>query len=335
MTALVEVTDLVRTFQVRPRRRGVVGALRDLVSGRSVEVAALSGVSLTVGAGEIVGYIGPNGAGKSTTIKCVTGILKPTSGTVRVCGLDPWKERSAHVRNIGVVFGQRTQLWWDLAVVEALDLLAAVFEVPPDLYRSRLGALQELLDLQPLLRTPVRELSLGQRVRCDLAAALLHAPRVVLLDEPTIGLDVAVKHKIRAFVRDLAARDGVAVLLTTHDLGDVESLCHRVVLVDRGAAVFEGTLDALRARLGGRRRLVVTTRGPIPAVARDQLAARLGVVVGELAPDRVEITFAAGQSASPIVAAALEVLGATVDDLSLAEPSIEEVVAAFYAEQRS
>ncbi len=327
--ARIVVRELRRTFDVRPRRRGLRGALTDLVAPRSREVVALDRVDLTVHAGEILGYIGPNGAGKSTTVKCLTGILKPTSGTVRVGGLDPWAQRQRHVRQIGVVFGQRTQLWWDLAVIEAFDLLAAVFEVPPDLYRARLDELREMLDLGPLLRVPVRELSLGQRVRCDLAASLLHAPSVVLLDEPTIGLDVAVKHRIRAFIRQVAEARGAAVLLTTHDLGDVESLCDRVVLVDRGRAVFEGDLAALRARLGGRRRLVVHTGRPLSDAEIVDAAAGLPGVASREGDGGLALSFGVTEAAGPLVGALLARLG-RVEDLSLVDPSIEEVVASFY-----
>jgi ABC-2 type transport system ATP-binding protein len=328
--ALVEVRDLRRTFMVRPRRAGLLGALRDLAAGPMAELHALDGVSFEVEAGEIVGYIGPNGAGKSTTIKCLTGIFKPTSGSVRVAGLDPWADRRQHVRHIGVVFGQRTQLWWDLAVQEAYNLLAAVFDVPTADYRRRLGELTELLDLAPLLGMPVRELSLGQRVRCDLAAALLHGPRMVFLDEPTIGLDVAVKVRIRSFVRDLAARQGVAVVLTTHDLGDIEELCERVVLLDKGKVMFDGSLDDLRSRLGGRRTLVVETGRPLSDDALTTLATTVDGEVSRRSATGLEVEFSA--QAGVVVQAVMAAV--TVEDLTIAEPSMEQIVARLYEERR-
>ena len=323
--AVIEVRSLVRTFRVRPRRRGLWGAVRDLFGGEYTEVRALDAVSFDVRPGEIVGYIGPNGAGKSTTIKLLSGILQPTSGTVRVCGLDPWARRDEHVRNLGVVFGQRTALWWDLAVIEAYDLLAAVFGLSDDVYKQRLSELSTLLDLEPLLRTPVRELSLGQRVRCDLAGALLHAPKVVLLDEPTIGLDVAVKLRVRKFIRKIADERGVAVVLATHDLGDVEQLCDRVLLVDHGVLVFEGDVPALRVRLGGQRTVRAIPRDLDVDV--DGLAMALGLPVRQV-DGGLEVTLNASSSAGAVVEALLRRVD--VDDLRITEPSIEDVVGRFY-----
>lgn len=323
--ALVEVRDLRRSFHVRPRRRGVVGAIADLFGGETREVRALDGVSFDLDTGGILGFIGPNGAGKSTTVKCLTGILQPTGGTVRVDGRDPWAQRREHVQHLGVVFGQRTQLWWDLAVIEAFDLLAALFRVSSADYDRRLSELSALLDLKPLLRTPVRELSLGQRMRCDLAAALLHGPRLLVLDEPTIGLDVAVKYRVREFVRTIAAERGVSVFLTTHDLGDVEELCDRVLLIDAGKAVFEGGLDDLRARLGGARRLVVDTRQPVDDAQLATLQAdRLG-------PAGFSVPLPSEEAAGPRVQ---QVMAAVeVADLRIVEPSVEEIVAAFYEDR--
>lgn len=326
---VVEVSDIRRSYRTRERRPGLLGAVRDLFGAERREVVALDGVSLRVEPGEILGFIGANGAGKSTTIKCVTGILKPDAGTIRVCGLDPWAQRQAHVRNIGVVFGQRTQLWWDLAVIEAFDLLAAVFEVPDADYRRRLAELCELLALtEPLLHTPVRQLSLGQRVRCDLAAALLHGPKVLLLDEPTIGLDVAVKQRIRSFIRHIARERQVAVLLTTHDLSDIEELCERVVLVDAGRTVFDGPLTELRA-LGGKRRLTLHTN--TPPTDEDLAAIDVPGTITRDGPATVVVRFATDVPAAQVVAPLMAALD--VEDLSLDEPGIEEVVARLYEER--
>jgi ABC-2 type transport system ATP-binding protein len=241
----IRVEALSRSFTVRQRRPGIVGGFKDLFGGPTQVLVALDAVSFEVNPGEIVGYIGPNGAGKSTTIKCLTGILKPTSGTVVINGLDPWCDRIEHVRNIGVVFGQRTQLWWDLAVIEAFDLLAAIYGVLDADYHARREELDALLDLGDLLHKPVRELSLGQRMRCDLAASLLHAPSVVLLDEPTIGLDITVKKRVRSFIRSMATERGAAVFLATHDLGDIEKLCDRVLVLVGGRLVLDGRVDEL------------------------------------------------------------------------------------------
>ncbi|SEM38791.1 ABC transporter ATP-binding protein [Nonomuraea pusilla] len=232
---MIELDRAGRSFKVR---RTVVHAVRDL--------------SFTVGRGEFVGCLGPNGAGKSTTIKMLCGILTPTSGSVRVAGLDPSRRRTALARRIGVVFGQRTTLWWDLPLADSFQLVRHLYKVDRRTFAERLDELCETLDLGTFLRTPVRQLSLGQRMRGDLAAALLHAPEVLVLDEPTIGLDVVSKAGIRDFLLRLNAERGTTVLLTTHDLGDVERLCRRVVLIDHGRLAFDGTLAGLMATVPGR-----------------------------------------------------------------------------------
>ncbi|MDF2708706.1 MAG: ATP-binding cassette protein [Nonomuraea muscovyensis] len=231
---MIELDRAGRSFKVR---REVVHAVRDLSFG--------------IAAGEFVGYLGPNGAGKSTTIKMLCGILTPTSGTVRVAGLDPSRRRTALARRIGVVFGQRTTLWWDLPLRDSFELIRLLYKVDRKIYRERLAELTETLDLGAFARTPVRQLSLGQRMRGDLAAALLHAPDVLVLDEPTIGLDVVSKAGIRDFLRRLNAEQGTTVLLTTHDLGDIERLCRRVMLIDHGRLAFDGTLEELMATAPG------------------------------------------------------------------------------------
>jgi ABC-2 type transport system ATP-binding protein len=227
---MIELDRAGRSFKVK---RNVVHAVNDL--------------SFTVSAGEFVGYLGPNGAGKSTTIKMLCGILTPTSGRVRVAGLDPSRRRTTLARRIGVVFGQRTTLWWDLPLADSFELIRLLYKVDRTAFGSRLAELTETLDLGTFLRTPVRQLSLGQRMRGDLAAALLHAPDILVLDEPTIGLDVVSKASIREFLRRLNAEQGTTVLLTTHDLGDIERLCRRVMLIDHGRLAFDGTLDDLMA----------------------------------------------------------------------------------------
>ena len=278
-------------------------------------------LDLSISAGEIVALIGPNGAGKSTTVKMLTGILAPTAGELSVLGRDPHRARKAHVRDIGVVFGQRTQLWWDLAVVEAYTLLASIFEVPKATYEERLRRLDDLLGLGPLLHTPVRELSLGQRMRCELGAALLHGPKVLFLDEPTIGLDVAVKHRIRDFVRTLRD-EGTTVLLTTHDLSDVEALCRRIVLIDHGRVLFDGTPDALKERLGGRRQIVVDVASGTPPLQWGE------GVDATWAAGQLVLSFGSEQRLTDLLGQVLERV--EVQDLAVKEPSIDTLVAAFY-----
>src|SRR5688500_19148147 len=249
MTAVIEADGLRKDFTIRVRR-GRFRRVRRTVS-------AVDGIDLRVESGEMVGYIGPNGAGKSTTLKMFTGVLYPSGGRVRVCGFEPVPERVAMAARIGVVFGQRTQLWWDLPLRDSFDLLRHVYRVPEARHRENLDRFVELLDLDGFLDTPVRQLSLGQRMRGDLAAALLHDPEVLYLDEPTIGLDVVAKHRIRDFLRRINAERGVTILLTTHDMADIEQLCPRVLIIDHGTLLYDGALRAIRDRFGTERTLVV------------------------------------------------------------------------------
>ena len=255
--SLIKASHLSKHFRVYEHRRGSWGALRNLLSPCYSLVRAVEEVSFQIERGELVGYIGPNGAGKSTTIKMLTGILVPTSGQVVVDGRVPHRQRKGHVRHIGVVFGQRTNLWWDLPTIESFDLLRYVYRIPADRYKANLDFFCELLDLEGFLNTPVRTLSLGQRMRADLTAALLHDPDIVFLDEPTIGLDVVAKQRIRAFIRRLNREQGTTIILTTHDLGDVEKLCDRVLMIDHGRLIYDGDLESLRRRYGHSRVLRV------------------------------------------------------------------------------
>jgi len=253
----IVVEDLAKTFRVAERSPGLFGAVRGLVRRRHREVAALTGVSFSLRAGELVGYIGPNGAGKSTTIKVLAGILIPDGGRVEVDGRVPWRQRIEHVRRIGVVFGQRTQLWWDLPVVESLEMLRHIYRVPAERFRAQRDELIELLGLAEFLDKPVRQLSLGQRMRADLAASLVHAPSILFLDEPTIGLDAVSKLAVRTFVKRLNRERGVTVILTTHDMDDIEALCERVIVIGDGTILSDGTLADLRKRVTRERWLTV------------------------------------------------------------------------------
>lgn len=246
----IEVQDLRKTFKVQKNREGLKGAFRDLFKREFQEVAAVKDISFTIPAGEICGYIGENGAGKSTTIKMLTGILVPTSGHLTVGGYVPYEDRERFVQNIGVVFGQRSQLWWDIGVIESFQLLRKVYRVPEQDFKKRLDELVERLALQDLLNRPVRKLSLGQRMRCELVAALLHNPSILFLDEPTIGLDIVVKSEIRDFLKDMNRDHGTTILLTTHDLQDIEALCSRVIMLDDGSIIYDGGLEELKQRWG-------------------------------------------------------------------------------------
>jgi ABC-2 type transport system ATP-binding protein len=249
MTA-IQVQDLRKTFKVQKNREGLKGAFADLFKREYTEVTAVKDISFAIPQGEICGYIGENGAGKSTTIKMLTGILVPTSGSLSVGGYVPYMEREKFVQNIGVVFGQRSQLWWDIGVIESFQLLRKVYRVSEQDFKKRLDELVERLELQELLNRPVRKLSLGQRMRCELVAALLHNPSILFLDEPTIGLDIVVKSEIREFLKDMNRQHGTTILLTTHDLQDIEALCSRVIMLDDGSIIYDGGLEELKQRWG-------------------------------------------------------------------------------------
>ncbi len=312
---LIDVQDLERTFVVRKR----AGALRR----ESTTVAAVHDLTFSVESGEMVGYIGPNGAGKSTTIKMLTGILVPTSGHVRVAGLDPRRDRIELARRIGVVFGQRTTLWWDLPLRDSFDLLQKIYRTDPARHRENLDRFLELLDLRDLLDTPVRQLSLGQRMRGDIVAALLHDPEILYLDEPTIGLDVVSKGRLREFLRALNQERGTTLLLTTHDLQDIEALCDRVIVIDHGTAVYDGDLAGLHQRGGSTRTLVVDLVDEAPPIEIP------GATTRKVEGPRQWLSFPADASAAPLVAA----VAASYDvaDLSIQEPDIEDVIRELYS----
>lgn len=327
--ALIEVEHLQKTFRVAARREGRFASLRTLVSREMREVHAVEDVSFQIEPGEMVGYLGPNGAGKSTTLKMLTGILVPSGGRIEVDGRVPHRQRVEHVRSIGVVFGQRTQLWWDLPTIESLELLRYIYRTPLDRWRANLKTFSDLLDLGPFLATPVRQLSLGQRMRADLAAALMHDPRILFLDEPTIGLDVVARERIRMFLQHLNREYGVTVILTTHDLGDVERLCRRVVLIDHGRVLYDGALELLRSRLGRWRTLVIDLDGaavelPIE-VDRAEVQRRDGPRVW-LRFDREQIS--AAQLIADVAARY------PIRDLTVEEPEIETIVRNIYASGR-
>lgn len=246
MTNAIEVKGLRKEFKSYSSRAGLKGAFRDLLTRNYKIIPAVNNISFTVKQGEMVAYIGENGAGKSTTIKMLTGILTPTSGEIIVNGMNPHKEREKFTRTIGVVFGQRSQLWWDIAVQESFRLLKKVYKVSDEDYNSHMAHVIKTLDIEPLLDKPVRKLSLGQRMRCELAAALIHNPPLLFLDEPTIGLDVLVKLKIREFLKEINEKYNTTILLTTHDLGDIEALCERVVMLDNGEIIYDGGLQSLK-----------------------------------------------------------------------------------------
>jgi ABC-2 type transport system ATP-binding protein len=306
------------------------GLTRDFRRRRGGTIRAVDGMTWSVSPGEAVGYIGANGAGKSTTIKMLTGILRPTSGTVRTCGLDPLRRRRDVARRVGVVFGQRSQLWWDLPLHESFTILGAIHGLPTDQVRRRSTTLVEQLEMGDTLDTPVRQLSLGQRMRAEIAAALLHSPDLLVLDEPTIGLDVLSKQRLREFLRTERAERGTTLLLTTHDMGDVERLCDRILVIDHGRLAFDGTFPQLAATVGAERVLVVDLAAPTAPLTDIPHTTLLGAEGNGL---RQRLAF---DAATTTAAAVLAAVGsrAKVRDLAIEEPDIEDVVRRIYSASR-
>ncbi len=317
------VQDLVKTYRVAERAPGAWGAVAGLFHRRWRVIEALKGVSFGLEAGELVGLIGPNGAGKSTTIKILSGILRPDGGRCEVGGLVPWRDRRAHVARIGVVFGQRTQLWWDLPVIDGFDLIRDIYGVSPERYRRRLEALVALMRLEPLLAQPVRQLSLGQRMRCEIAAALLHEPTILFLDEPTIGLDAPAKLAMREFVLALNRDEGVTVILTTHDMHDIEALAERVIVIGNGIILADGPLEGLRAGVLAERLVFVDFADEAPVI---DIA---GVAVRARHGRSLELALEPGAITAPELIRRITAEHA-VEDIHVEQAPIEEVIARFY-----
>ncbi len=323
---MITVNHLQKYFSINQRQPGLFGALRSLVKPTQTLVRAVDGISFSVQRGELVGYLGPNGAGKSTTIKMLTGLLVPSSGELEVNGCVPWREREKYVASIGAVFGQRTTLWWDLPVIESLELLQHIYRIPGDRFRQNFAEFRELLALEPFLHSPVRSLSLGQRMRADLCAAMLHDPVLLFLDEPTIGLDVVAKARIRQFIAHINQERSTTVLLTTHDLSDVEKLCKRVMIIDHGRLLFDGALQTLQDRFGGKRELVVDLAETYATVTVE------GAEVLEHNGLRVTYQF------DRQIVSASDLIGRVsaryrIVDLSVREPEIEATVRRIYEER--
>jgi ABC-2 type transport system ATP-binding protein len=325
---IISAEGLTKTFTIKRHRTGAMGALRSLVDRDRGEVfTAVDGISLEIGRGEMVGYIGPNGAGKSTTIKMLTGILVPTTGSAMVSGLVPWEQRKHLAQRIGVVFGQRTQLWWDLALIDSLELLRHMYRVPEERFRTNLDRARDLLDLDAFMRTPVRQLSLGQRMRGDLTAALLHDPDILYLDEPTIGLDIIAKARIREFIAALNREREVTVLLTTHDLADIEHLCSRIIVIDHGQVMYDGDLGTLRTRFGARRHIIVDfDQEPDPGIDRLQNG---DIAIVDRTGPRVRIAFDRSAMTAPELLAKASYYG-NIRDMSIEEPQIEDIIRRMY-----
>ena len=321
---MIELRHIRKEFRVAKRGSGFGQAVKALFHKEYETIHALQDVSFTIGDGEMVGYIGPNGAGKSSTIKIMSGILTPDGGTCRINGRVPWKERTAHAREIGVVFGQRSQLWWDVPAADSFDLIRDIYRIGDDAYRRTLTRLTDLLDLGELLKTPVRQLSLGQRMRCEIAASLLHSPKILFLDEPTIGLDAVSKIAVRDFIRAINRENGTTVILTTHDMQDIEALTERILLIGRGRILLDGSLSDLKACHSACRTIRVAYEGSrLPAFEQMKIL-----------KDRDGHAEIALDTAVLSVPEAISLLSSQVEirDLSVSGESVEELVVSLYQE---
>lgn len=321
---MIELGHISKTFRVAKRNSGMGEALKALFHREYSYVHALSDISFKIADGEMVGYIGPNGAGKSSTIKVMSGILTPDSGECRIDGLTPWKDRRRHVANIGVVFGQRSQLWWDVPVIDSFELLRDVYEVDNALYRRNLDELTELLGLAEILRTPTRQLSLGQRMRCEIAASLIHSPNILFLDEPTIGLDAVSKIAVREFIKSLNREKGTTVILTTHDMQDIEALTERILLIGKGRILLDGSLDELKQRNSKTKKITVS-------YSKGRFSPSSGITLLSDKNGRAEFSV---DSDVIGVSGAIEALirNAEITDISVTGTTADELVVSLYKE---
>ena len=331
---MIEVSHITKEFVSPKKYPGLKGAVKGLFSNEKVTKKAVDDISFSIEAGEIVGYIGSNGAGKSTTIKMMTGILNPTKGQCLVNGIDPGKQRRENAQNIGVVFGQRTQLWWDLPLSESFTILKEIYDVSDEDYKERMVFLNNVLELQEFFDRPVRTLSLGQRMRADLGAALLHNPKVLYLDEPTIGLDLVVKDNIRKAIKEINEKYRTTVILTTHDIGDIEELCSRIIIIDAGTKISDGSLETLKDIYGTRRKVSMEVKRP-EKVANLLLAEKLGVTAQECSMEVdkekkvLTVTFDKHKLQVPqIMNAVME--QTEVQDVKIQETELAEIVKQIY-----
>jgi len=321
---MITVQKVTKIYKIPKRLDGKSAALRSLWQRAYDEKIAVNDISFDIGSGEIVDYIGPNGAGKSTTIKMLSGILTPTAGDILVDGLTPHQQRREHAKNIGVVFGQKTSLWWDVPVVDSFRLLKEMYEIPDETYQENLRVYMDMLEMGGFLNQPVRQLSLGQRVKADLAAALLHNPQTVFLDEPTIGVDVVAKERLRQFIRDINQIRGVTVLLTTHDMVDMEKLVNRVLVIDAGRIAYDGTIHRLREQYGRNRRLDVVFAEHSPHIDVP------GLVQVAAAPYRRSYTFNQQEMSAEKALGLIMNQPFTIRDITIQEADIEEIIRNLY-----
>ncbi len=332
MSEIIEIKNISKEFKVLNRHEGLKGSFKDLFSRDYKIVHAVDNISMCISQGEIVGYLGPNGAGKSTTIKMMTGVLEPTSGEILVNGNVPYRDRAKNAQDIGVVFGQRSQLWWSLPLVESFKLLKDIYQIPDDNYNSIMKLYKALVDIEPLLHKPVRQMSLGQRTLSDILAAFLHDPKIVFLDEPTIGLDVSMKSRIRALIHALNKEKNTTVILTTHDMGDVDALCRRIVIIDKGKMLYDNDIGHLKGFFGSYRTLKIRPSGNIKEQT-GKLKNELGRFSAAVSADDEWISVLVNEEKAKV----MEVLGEIqkshdIRDMKLEEISTEDVIKKIYEE---
>ena len=325
--SFIEVENISKRYKISKRKSGIPGMLANLFVPKFEDKEAVKDISFSIEKGEMVGFVGPNGAGKSTTIKMLSGILYPDEGEIRVSGIVPYKERRKYVGKIGVVFGQKSQLQWDLPVMDSFELLKAIYRIPEDTYKKNLNRYTEMLDMSDFLKQPVRQLSLGQKMRADIAAALLHSPEIVFFDEPTIGVDVVGKDSIRNFIRDLNAEDKVTMIFTTHDMQDIEKTCNRLIIINKGSKIYDGTLEGVRKLHGSSRQLDVFFMNdeevrPIPGVEIEEVDKRHSQLIFD--GKRVHINDLMSHLLSTY----------NVKDINIAEPDIESIIRKIYSREK-
>ncbi|WP_173472142.1 ABC transporter ATP-binding protein [Eubacterium ruminantium] len=325
--SFIKVDNICKKYRISKRGSGIPGMVANLFMPKYENKEAVKNISFTIEKGEMVGFVGPNGAGKSTTIKMLSGILYPDSGSISVDGVIPYKQRKEYVGRIGVVFGQKSQLQWDLPVIDSFELLKAIYSVPNDVYKKNLDRYTELLDMSKFLKQPVRQLSLGQRMRADIAAALLHSPEIVFFDEPTIGVDVVGKENIRNFIRQLNAEDKVTMIFTTHDMQDIEKTCRRLIIINKGTKIYDGSLDRVRKLHGSSRQLDVIFANdenicPIPDVEILEVDKRHCQLIFDR--NKVHINDLMSYLLSTY----------SVKDMSIAEPDIDSIIRKIYSSDK-
>lgn len=323
----MEVKNLCKQFKTQEREAGLLKAAKALVSFKTKTVDAVKDINFEIERGELVGYIGPNGSGKSTTIKMLTGILVPTSGEINILGLCPYKDREENAKNIGVVFGQRTQLWWDLPVESSFHLLKHIYNIPNSTFNRNIKTFTKILEIDKLLKKSVRKLSLGERMRCDLAASLLHDPQILFLDEPTIGLDIVAKERIRKFLKEINKNKKVTIILTTHDMSDIEELCPRIIIIDKGRKIYDGPIQEIKKKFGKERVLIIDFHNVIQREKLRWKGVRCISKQGTRAELAIDITKV---SLTDVTRRILSKW--SIHDITIEEPEIEEIIRTIYRE---